>query len=54
MSAHQAEAGEPHAAHPAPGIPDVHDEAGETPAWVPRLGVALGLVLVGLVLLALR
>lgn len=32
-------------AHPPPGIPTVKDEAGDTPPWVPKLGVALGLAL---------
>lgn len=32
--------------HSAPQLPDVTDEAGDTPKWVPVLGVAL-LVLAG-------
>jgi hypothetical protein len=54
MSAHEHSEGAAHAAHPPPGIPEVHDEAGDTPSWVPRLGVALGVVFVALVALALR
>lgn len=33
-------------ANHAPTLPDVVDEAGETPAWVPWLGVGLLLVAV--------
>jgi hypothetical protein len=51
---HHEEGGAPHAAHPPPGIPEVRDEAGETPSWVPKLGVALGVLLAVLVALALR
>lgn len=40
-------------AHPAPGIPEVKDEAGETPTWVPKLGVFVVLVLGGLIAYAL-
>jgi hypothetical protein len=28
-------------AHPAPSLPQIVDEAGETPNWVPALGVGL-------------
>jgi hypothetical protein len=31
---------EPHAVH-APRLPQVTDEAGETPGWVPALGIGL-------------
>jgi hypothetical protein len=34
-------------AHTPPQLPDVTDEAGDTPGWVPVLGVALFLSLVG-------
>ena len=38
-------------AHPAPGIPEVKDEAGDSPTWLPKLGVLLGLALAGLIAL---
>jgi hypothetical protein len=45
MSGHDAHgaaegADEVHHAH-APGLPEVHDEAGDTPMWVPILGAVL-------------
>jgi len=43
---------EPGQAHPPPGIPEVKDEAGDTPPWVPKLGVALAVILVGLIALS--
>lgn len=36
--------------HP-PELPEITDEAGETPPWVPRLGLALFLLFVGWVVL---
>lgn len=33
-------------AHTPPQLPDVTDEAGDTPGWVPMLGVALFVLLV--------
>jgi len=45
--AHDAAPAEAHAAHPAPGLPEVHDEAGDTPLWVPIVGATL-LVLGGM------
>lgn len=49
MSHHaEEEAGGGHA-HPAPGIPEVKDEAGNSPTWLPKLGVGLGLVLAALI-----
>lgn len=54
MSAHETTQGEAHAVHAPPGIPEVHDEAGDTPAWVPRLGAVLFIVFAALVLIALR
>lgn len=32
--------------HP-PELPEISDEAGDTPSWVPRLGLALFLLFVG-------
>ena len=37
-----------HANHP-PEIPEVTDEAGDTPSWVPLLGAALFVLFVGLI-----
>ena len=51
MSAHETTPGEAHAPHAPPGIPEVHDEAGDTPAWMPLLGAAVFAVLIGIVLL---
>jgi len=28
-------------AHEAPGLPEMHDEAGDSPPWLPRLGILL-------------
>lgn len=53
MSHHEDSSHEPGQAHPPPGIPEVKDEAGDTPSWVPKLGVGLGLVLVALIVLAI-
>lgn len=33
--------------HPAPGLPTVHDEAADTPMWIPILGVTLFLLFGG-------
>lgn len=44
---------EPGHAHPAPGLPEVKDEAGDTPSWVPKLGVGLGLLFAGLIALSI-
>ena len=33
-------------AHTPPQLPDITDEAGDTPGWVPLLGVALFVLLV--------
>lgn len=41
--------GEAAHAHPAPGLPEVKDEAGDTPPWVPKVGAV---VVIGLALLA--
>jgi hypothetical protein len=38
----------------APQIPEVTDEAGDSPKWVPRLGVGLFVLAVALILLAHR
>lgn len=50
MSHHEehADGGAGHA-HPPPGIPEVKDEAGDTPPWVPKLGVVVVLALVALI-----
>ena len=40
-------------AHPPPGIPEVKDEAGDTPPWVPKLGVLLGVVVAALIALSI-
>ncbi len=32
---------EQHSAHEAPGLPQITDEAGDTPMWVPILGLTL-------------
>lgn len=39
-------------AHPPPGLPEVKDEAGDTPSWVPKLGIFVVLGLVGLLVYA--
>lgn len=39
-------------AHPPPGLPEVKDEAGDTPPWVPKLGVVVVLGLIGLLVYA--
>jgi hypothetical protein len=49
MSHHEDGSHEPGHAHPPPGLPDVKDEAGDTPPWVPKLGILLGLLLAGLI-----
>ena len=38
-------------AHTPPELPEITDEAGDTPKWVPWLGVALFIVGVGCVVL---
>ena len=53
MSHHGDHSSEPGQAHPPPGIPEVKDEAGDTPSWVPKLGVFLGLLLAGLIALSI-
>jgi hypothetical protein len=45
--------GEAAHAHPPPGLPEVKDEAGDTPSWVPKLGVVVVLGLLGLLAYAL-
>lgn len=40
-------------AHPPPGIPEVKDEAGDTPPWVPKVGVVVVLALAALIAYAL-
>lgn len=54
MSHHEehADGGTGHA-HPPPGIPEIKDEAGDTPPWVPKLGVFVVLTLVALIAYAL-
>lgn len=53
MSHHEDHApGEAAHAHPAPGLPEIHDEAGDTPPWVPKVGIVVVAVLVGLLLYA--
>lgn len=37
------------ASHEPPGIPEVHDEAGDSPRWLPWLGVAVFCLLAALV-----
>jgi hypothetical protein len=46
-----AQGGAAHA-HPPPGLPEVKDEAGDTPSWVPKLGVVVVLGLIGLLVYA--
>jgi hypothetical protein len=36
-------------AHPPPGLPEIKDEAGNTPPWVPKLGVVVVLALIALI-----
>jgi len=38
-----------HAHNHAPQLPEVVDEAGDTPGWVPLLGIALFVLFVGYV-----
>jgi hypothetical protein len=45
--------GETAHAHPAPGLPEVHDEAGDTPSWVPKLGFVVVIGLLALLAYAL-
>lgn len=40
MSDHEEHSAAGHA-HPPPGIPEVKDEAGDSPPWLPKLGVGL-------------
>jgi hypothetical protein len=49
MSHHEEDSGHAGHAHPAPGIPEVKDEAGDSPAWLPKLGLGLGLALAALI-----
>ena len=49
MSHHEEDAGHAGHAHPPPGIPEVKDEAGDSPAWLAKLGVVLGLAFAALV-----
>jgi hypothetical protein len=53
MSHHEDGSHEPGHAHPPPGLPEVKDEAGDTPPWVPKLGVFLGLLLAGLIVFSI-
>jgi hypothetical protein len=34
-------------AHTPPELPEVTDEAGDTPSWIPLLGIALFVLMVG-------
>ena len=43
---HAAPAGDDHAAHPHPALPPIHDEAPDTPMWLPVTGLALLALLV--------
>ena len=54
MSHHEehAEGGSGHA-HPPPGIPDVKDEAGDSPKWLPAVGVVVVLAMVALIVYGL-
>ena len=40
-------------AHPAPGIPEVKDEAGDTPSWVPKVGILVVGAMLALIAYAL-
>jgi len=54
MSHHEEHAhGEAAHAHPAPGLPEVKDEAGDTPSWVPKVGVVVVIALLALLAYAL-
>lgn len=46
MSASHETPTDDHATHPHPPMPAVHDEAADTPAWVPASGLALLIVMV--------
>lgn len=41
-------------AHPAPGLPEVKDEAGDTPPWVRYVGIIVVGALIGLLVYALK
>ncbi|MCB9614655.1 MAG: hypothetical protein H6721_09600 [Sandaracinus sp.] len=34
-----------HDSHHAPGLPEIHDEAADTPMWLPMLGLGLFVLL---------
>lgn len=42
---------EPHEIHPHPPMPAVHDEAADSPAWLPVTGAAILLLMVLFVML---
>lgn len=58
MTDHAADAshdGHTHEAHPAPGVPTtIRDEAANTPAWVPWVGLVFLVAFVALVFFAAR